>query len=92
MVSATAPPRLSCSTYVECCAALFLRWLAIVFLITACVTMGFEHSIANLFFLPYALALGGFGDAQLLTGSVRNLLAVTGGNILGGTVLIAGVY
>jgi formate transporter len=66
--------------------------LAIVFPITAFVTMGFEHSIANLFFLPYALALSGFGDAQLLAGSVRNLLVVTGGNILGGTVLVAGVY
>jgi formate transporter len=66
--------------------------LAIVFPITAFVTMGFEHSIANLFFLPYALALGGFGDAQLLAGSVWNLLVVTGGNILGGTVLVAGVY
>ena len=54
--------------------------------------MGFEHSIANLFFLPYALALDGFGDAQLLVGSVRNVLAVTLGNILGGTVLVAGVY
>ena len=66
--------------------------LAIVFPITAFVTMGFEHSVANLFFLPYALALDGFGDAQLLWGSVRNLLAVTVGNILGGTVLVAGVY
>jgi len=66
--------------------------LAIVFPITAFVTMGFEHSIANVFFLPYALALSGFGDAQLLAGSVRNLLVVTGGNILGGTVLVAGVY
>jgi formate/nitrite transporter FocA (FNT family) len=66
--------------------------LAIVFPITAFVTMGFEHSIANLFFLPYALALGGFGDLQLLVGTIRNLLAVTVGNILGGTVLVAGVY
>jgi formate transporter len=66
--------------------------LAIVFPITAFVTMGFEHSIANLFFLPYALALGGFGEAQFLAGSVRNLLVVTAGNILGGTVLVAGVY
>ena len=66
--------------------------LAIVFPITAFVTMGFEHSIANLFFLPYAIALSGFEDAQLLAGSVRNLLVVTGGNILGGTVLVAGVY
>jgi formate/nitrite transporter FocA (FNT family) len=54
--------------------------------------MGFEHSIANLFFLPYAIALEGFGDAQLLGGALRNLLVVTVGNILGGTVLVAGVY
>jgi formate/nitrite transporter FocA (FNT family) len=66
--------------------------VAIVFPITAFVTMGFEHSIANWFFLPYALALDGFGDAQLLVGTVRNLLAVTVGNLLGGTVLVAGVY
>jgi formate/nitrite transporter len=66
--------------------------LAIVFPITAFVTMGFEHSIANLFFLPYALALDGFSDTQLLVGTVRNLLAVTVGNLLGGTVLVAGVY
>jgi len=65
---------------------------AIIFPITAFVTMGFEHSIANMFFLPYALALGGFGEPQLLWGSVRNLLAVTVGNLLGGTVLVAGVY
>jgi len=45
-----------------------------------------------MFFLPYAVALDGFGDPQLLVGTVRNLLAVTLGNILGGTVLVAGVY
>jgi formate/nitrite transporter len=66
--------------------------LAIIGPITAFVTMGLEHSIANLFFLPYALALSGFADPHLLGGAVRNLLAVTLGNILGGTVLVAGVY
>jgi formate/nitrite transporter len=66
--------------------------LALILPIAAFVTMGFEHSIANLFFLPYALALDGFGDGQLLIGSVRNLLVVTGGNMLGGTILVAGVY
>jgi len=30
------------------------KMLAIVFPITAFVTMGLEHSIANMFFLPYA--------------------------------------
>jgi len=54
--------------------------------------MGFEHSIANLFFLPYALVLNGFGDAPLVAGSMRNLCVVTGGNIQAGTTLVAGVY
>ncbi|MBK9973784.1 MAG: formate/nitrite transporter family protein [Planctomycetes bacterium] len=66
--------------------------LAIVFPITAFVAMGFEHSIANMFFLPYALALDGFADAALVRGAVSNLLLVTAGNMVGGTVLVAGVY
>jgi formate transporter len=66
--------------------------LAIVFPITAFVTMGLEHSIANMFFLPYALVLQGFGDAPFIAGALRNLVAVTLGNLLGGTVLVAGVY
>ena len=40
----------------------------------------------------YPRLFGGFGDAQLLVGSVRNLLAVTVGNILGGSILVARVY
>ncbi len=66
--------------------------LAIVLPIAAFVTMGFEHSIANLFFLPYAIALSGMADASLWAGSLRNLLVVTLGNVLGGTILVAGVY
>jgi formate/nitrite transporter FocA (FNT family) len=66
--------------------------LAIVFPITAFVTMGLEHSIANMFFLPYALILEGLGDAHFIVGALCNLVAVTLGNLLGGTVLVAGVY
>ncbi|MBI2881868.1 MAG: formate/nitrite transporter family protein [Candidatus Tectomicrobia bacterium] len=66
--------------------------LAIVFPISAFVTVGFEHSIANMFFLPYAIALDGFGGSSLWLGSVRNLAAVTAGNVIGGTLLVAGVY
>lgn len=66
--------------------------LALVFPITAFVTLGFEHSIANLFFLPYAILLDGFQDVDLMLGAVRNLAAVTAGNIVGGTLLVAGVY
>lgn len=66
--------------------------LAIVFPIAAFVTMGLEHSIANLFFLPYALVLSGGAAPQFFTGSVVNVLVVTVGNILGGTLLVGGVY
>jgi formate/nitrite transporter len=65
--------------------------LAIVFPITAFVASGFEHSIANWFFLPYGLAIDGQGVVPI-AGVGRNLLVVTAGNIVGGTVLVAGVY
>ncbi len=67
------------------------RILAILFPITAFVAMGFEHSIANWFFLPLGYALGG-ADAVPLASAAANLLAVTAGNIAGGTLLVAGVY
>ncbi len=65
--------------------------LAILFPITAFVAMGLEHSIANWFFLPYGLYLDGQASLSVVD-VVRNLIAVTIGNILGGTVLVAGVY
>lgn len=65
--------------------------LAVLFPITAFVTIGFEHSIANWFFLPYGMVLG---EPGIVTFSdvAWNLLAVTAGNIVGGTLLVAGVY
>jgi formate transporter len=65
--------------------------LAIVFPITAFVTIGFEHSIANWFFLPYGVALDKQGAVSIV-GVVSNLVAVSAGNIVGGTLLVAGVY
>ncbi len=80
---------------------------AIVFPITAFVAAGFEHSIANMYFIPYALFIKMFdpdfvakvGDkvANLdkLTWQafwINNLLPVTIGNIIGGAVLVAAVY
>ena len=66
--------------------------LAILFPITAFVAIGFEHSVANMFFLPYGWVLDGFQNSALITGSLRNLAAVTLGNIIGGTLLVAGIY
>jgi formate/nitrite transporter len=65
--------------------------MAILFPITAFVAIGLEHSIANWFFLPYGLALDARG-AVSIAGAVTNLVAVTAGNVVGGTLLVAGVY
>jgi formate/nitrite transporter len=65
--------------------------LAILFPIAAFVAMGFEHSIANWFFLPFGLALDE-RSAVSFVGAGWNLMAVTAGNIIGGTLLVAGVY
>jgi formate/nitrite transporter len=63
--------------------------LAIIFPITAFVALGFEHSIANLYFLPAGWLAG---VAVGLGGSLRNLVAVTLGNILGGSGMVALIY
>ena len=65
--------------------------LAIIFPITAFVAIGFEHSIANWFFLPLGFMLDGQGAVSMV-GIIRNIIAVSAGNIVGGTLLVAGVY
>ncbi|MGH6953004.1 MAG: formate/nitrite transporter family protein [Alphaproteobacteria bacterium] len=65
--------------------------LAVLFPISAFVALGFEHSIANWLFLPLGFALDRQG-AVTAAGIARNLVAVTAGNIAGGTLLVAGVY
>ncbi len=57
------------------------------------VTAGFEHSIANMYFIPAAIFAAG-GEAALSWDSflLDNLLPVTLGNIVGGAVFTAGIY
>jgi formate/nitrite transporter len=63
--------------------------VAIVFPITAFVAAGFEHSIANMYFMPLGMLLGApIGAADML----RNLVPVIAGNLVGGSVLVALVY
>lgn len=64
--------------------------LAVLFPVTAFVALGFEHSIANWFFLPYGYALN--PEVISIAGALKNLLAVTLGNLVGGSLLVAGVY
>ena len=67
--------------------------LATVFPITAFVACGFEHSVANMYFLPIGIALAARSAAPLsVSDALSNLMLVTFGNVLGGTVLVALVY
>jgi formate/nitrite transporter len=63
--------------------------LAIVFPIAAFVALGFEHSVANMYFIPLGMILGAeITISQLL----MNLVPVTVGNLIGGSVLVGLVY
>ena len=79
--------------------------LAVLFPITAFVAAGFEHSIANMYFIPMGLLMraepqvveaAGRVAADLanlnVQGFLHNLFAVTTGNIFGGGFLVAVVY
>lgn len=82
--------------------------LAIIFPITAFVAAGFEHSIANMYFVPAGLLLKDFATPEFweLIGSsdlayshltwsnffLNNLLPVTIGNIIGGGFFVGIIY
>ena len=62
--------------------------VAVVFPVTAFVAAGFEHSIANLYFVSLAWLL----DARVGWVDLRNLGAVIAGNLVGGSVFVAAAY
>ena len=64
--------------------------LAIIFPISACVALGFEHSVANMSFIPLGMLISG-GEISV-TGFLSNLIPVTLGNIVGGGLFVAIVY
>ena len=77
--------------------------LACFFPIMAFVASGFEHSIANMFFIPIGILLKGVPNLVSLAGLnlehltwtgflTRNLLPVTIGNIIGGGFFVATLY
>jgi formate transporter len=82
--------------------------VAVVFPVTAFVAAGFEHSVANMYFLPIGLfvkagAPDGFWSASGTTADayggltwrtflIDNLVPVTIGNVIGGAVLVGLVY
>jgi len=84
------------------------RILAIIPPITAFVAAGFEHSVANMYFIPIGLFIKAgapesfwtsihktAGDFANLTWDrffINNLLPVTIGNIIGGAIMVGVVY
>ncbi|MBR4530111.1 MAG: formate/nitrite transporter family protein, partial [Lachnospiraceae bacterium] len=52
------------------------------------VLCGYEHSVANMYFIPAGMLLS--GDTGLVPGFLMNLIIVTLGNILGGAVIVGG--
>lgn len=81
--------------------------MVIVPCVAVFVAAGFEHSIANAFLFPYALLIkGGAGpdfwalsslapaqfEALNASSSICNVLIATVGNLLGGSLLVGGIY
>jgi len=79
--------------------------LAVLFPVSAFVAAGFEHSVANMYFVPLGLMVKDWGPsemaAQLANNAyahltwlafARSLIPVTIGNIIGGGALVGGVY
>ncbi|WP_417203577.1 formate/nitrite transporter family protein [Acetoanaerobium sticklandii] len=82
------------------------KCFAIFFPISLFITSGFEHSIANMYYIPagiLAKSNASWVEASGLTAEklahlnwntfiTKNLIPVTIGNIVGGVILVAGVY
>ncbi len=68
--------------------------LSILFPISGFVALGYEHSVANMYFIPLAYLASGGDPASGITiaGFIGNLVPVTLGNIVGGSAFVALVY
>ncbi|HUT85290.1 MAG TPA: formate/nitrite transporter family protein, partial [Elusimicrobiales bacterium] len=76
--------------------------LAIFFPIMAFVALGFEHCVANMYFIPMGLMLKGtkaatasglnLANLNLNGFFVTNLIPVTIGNIIGGALFVGCIY
>ena len=67
------------------------KCIVIWWCLAAFIACGFEHSVANMTLLSLALA-GAHPDTVSLAGMAHNLVWVTLGNIIGGSVFVAGGY
>ncbi|KWV50470.1 formate transporter FocA [Bradyrhizobium macuxiense] len=76
------------------------KMVAVILPVSAFIAAGFEHCVANMYFLPLAWLLVQTGhapenfDASLITvsGIIHNLVPVTLGNIVGGAGFVGAFY
>jgi formate/nitrite transporter len=80
--------------------------LAIIPPITAFVASSFEHSIANMYYIPLGIFVSSVPEVLAAAGKttadlanltwygfvINNLIPVTLGNVIGGSVLVGGIY
>lgn len=66
------------------------KMAAVTVAVTTFVALGLDHSVANMFFIPLGWACG--ADVSVKSFLFGNLLPVTLGNVVGGALLVAGLY
>lgn len=66
------------------------KFIPILLGVSAFITLGYDQAVVNMFFIPFAMALG--ADITWKQFFVGNLLPVTLGNIVGGAILVAGIF
>jgi formate/nitrite transporter len=91
------------------CAAVWLAYagrsvtdkiIAVILPVSAFIAAGFEHCVANMYFLPLAWLLVQTGHAPpnfdvsfiTISGIIHNLVPVTLGNIVGGAGFVGAIY
>ena len=76
------------------------KFLCAALPVTTFVACGFEHCVANMFFIPMGMLVHASGVAPEgvdlaalnMGGMLSNLSAATLGNVVGGAVIVAGIY
>ena len=63
---------------------------AVFFPISGFVAMGLDHSVANMFLIPFGIFCG--AEITWADMVVKNLVPVTLGNLVGGAVFVAAAY
>lgn len=66
------------------------KFIGLWFPVMCFVAIGYEHSIANMFFIPLGMLQG--ADVSLYDFVIRNLIPATLGNIVGGAFFVGGLY